>query len=718
MAETRDERVAIIGSGPAGLSAAYQLARRGILSTIYEALPKAGGMLRVGIPDHRLPPEVLDRDIEIITNLGVEIKTDTPLGGDLTVDSLFDQGFKAVYLALGAHKGITLGVPGEQADGVRQGVDFLREVNLTGKAPVGKHVAIVGGGNVAIDVARSAVRLGAETVQIVYRRTRAEMPAWEEEIQAAETEGVSLTYLAAPQEILVTDGKVSGMRCIRMELGEPDSSGRRRPVPVPGSEYDLEIDQLIPAIGQRPDLSSIDEVEGLEFTRWSTTEVDPITYATGREGVFAGGDLQTGPWVAIGAIAAGKEAAESIARYLDGADMAAGREPIEREDPVYRPVPEGEPVKTRAKVRELEPEARRGNFDEVELGLDEEAGQAEAQRCLNCGYCCECYQCVEACGAGAVTLETHQEQRELLDLNVGSVILAPGFTPYDPSKLDFYGYGQHPNVITSMQFERLLSASGPTEGHVARPSDHKEPKKIAWFQCVGSRDQNRCDNAYCSSVCCMYAIKEAVIAKEHAGDDLDCAVFFMDMRTYGKDFERYYEGAKAQGIRFLRSKVHTVASLPGSDDLSIRYVTESGEMETEVFDMIVLSVGLETSPEVVSMAQSLGVGLTDSNFCETTTFAPVTTNRPGVYVCGAFQGPKDIPQAVVDASASAAAAGELLCSARNTQTRTAEVVPEINVAAIVPGWASSCATAASTSPGWWTSRPCAIMRPRCPTWST
>ena len=351
VAETREERVAIVGSGPAGLSAAYQLARRGIMSTIYEALPKAGGMLRVGIPDHRLPPEVLDRDIEIITNLGVEIKTDTPLGGDLTVDSLFDQGFKAVYLALGAHKGITLGVPGEQAAGVRQGVDFLREVNLTGKAPVGRHVAIVGGGNVAIDVARSAVRLGAETVQIVYRRTRAEMPAWEEEIQAAETEGVSLTYLAAPQEILVTDGKVSGMRCIRMELGEPDSSGRRRPVPVPGSEYDLEIDQLIPAIGQRPDLSAIDEVEGLEFTRWSTTEVDPITYATGREGVFAGGDLQTGPWVAIGAIAAGKEAAESIVRYLDGADMAAGREPIEREDPVYRPVPEGEPAKARARAR-------------------------------------------------------------------------------------------------------------------------------------------------------------------------------------------------------------------------------------------------------------------------------------------------------------------------------------------------------------------------------
>jgi heterodisulfide reductase subunit A-like polyferredoxin len=679
-AAERDERVAIIGSGPAGLSAAYQLARKGILSTIFEALPKAGGMLRVGIPDHRLPPEILDREIELITNMGVELKTNAPLGDDLTVDALFEQGFKAVYLALGAHKGITLGVPGEQARGVRQGVDFLREVNLSGSAPVGKHVAIVGGGNVAIDVARSAVRLGAESVQIIYRRTRAEMPAWEEEIQAAETEGVRLTYLSAPQEILTTDGRVTGLRCIRMELGEPDSSGRRRPVPVPGSEYDLDIDQLIPAIGQRPDLSAIDTVEDLEFTRWSTTEVDPITYATGRKGVFAGGDLQTGPWVAIGAIAAGKEAAESIERYLDGVDMAAGREPIDRDDPVYRPVPADEPVAVRAKMRELPAEARRGNFNEVEQGLTEEAGQAEAKRCLNCGYCCECYQCVEACGAGAVTLETHKEQREILDLEVGSVILAPGFTPYDPSGLDFYGYGKYPNVITSMQFERLLSASGPTEGHVARPSDHKDPKKIAWFQCVGSRDQNRCKNEYCSSVCCMYAIKEAVIAKEHAGDALDCAVFFMDMRTYGKDFERYYEGAKSQGVRFLRSKVHTIDPIAGSDDLSIRYVTDSGDMQTEVFDMVVLSVGLETSPEVVAMAESLGVGLSPGNFCQTDTFAPVTTTRAGVFVCGAFQGPKDIPQAVVDASASAAAAGELLSSARNTQTRTAEVVPETNVA--------------------------------------
>ena len=214
----------------------------------------------------------------------MEIRTNTPLGPDLTVDDLFKKGYKAVYLAMGAHKGIELGIPGEKATGVRQGVDFLRELNLTGQAKVGKRVAIIGGGNVAIDVARSAVRLGAEEVNIIYRRTRAEMPAWEEERVAAEAEGVKITYLSAPQEVLTEEGNVVGLRCIRMELGEPDSSGRRRPIPIPGSEYEIDADQLIPAIGQIPDLSALEGIPGLSFSRWGTAEADTVTYATGRDG--------------------------------------------------------------------------------------------------------------------------------------------------------------------------------------------------------------------------------------------------------------------------------------------------------------------------------------------------------------------------------------------------------------------------------------------------
>ncbi len=683
--DLREEKVAIIGSGPAGLSAAYHLARKGILSTIYEALPAAGGMLRVGIPEHRLPRDVLDREIELITNLGVEIKTNTPLGADLTIEDLLNSGYKSVYLALGAHKGIELGVPGEKVKGVRQGVEFLREVNLTGKAPVGKKIGVIGGGNVAIDVARSAVRLGAEEVNIIYRRTRTEMPAWEEEIQAAEDETVEITYLSAPQEVLTRDGKVVGLRCIRMELSDADSSGRKRPIPIPGSEYDIDIDMLIPAIGQQPDLSVIEEISGLSFSRWGTVEVDAVTYATDKDGVFAGGDVQTGPWVAIGAIAAGREAAESIVRYLDGRDMAEGREPVIRQDPVYRPVPEKEPRKARAKMPELPIEKRKDNFEEVELGYTEDLGKTEAHRCLNCGYCCECNQCVEVCGPNAVTLETHAQQPEKTEIEVGSIILAPGYKPFEPSRFDHYNYANLPNVITSIEFERILSATGPTMGHLERVSDQKEPKKIAWFQCVGSRDLNRCDNSYCSSVCCTYAIKEAIVAKEHSSENLDCAIFFMDLRTHGKEFEKYYNIAKDKhGVRFIRSRVHTIDPIPDSDDLQVRYVTENGEMQTETFDQIVLSVGFEIEPEVVDLANRLELDLTEGNFCKTKATDPVATSREGILVCGAFQGPKDIPESVMEASSAACSAGMKLASARGTLVRDKKFPDETDVQDLDP----------------------------------
>lgn len=674
----RPERVAIIGSGPAGLSAAYHLARKGIGSTIFEALPKPGGMLRVGIPAHRLPREVLDQEIEVITNLGVEIKTNSPLGPNMTVDSLMNDGYQAVYLALGAHKGIEMGIPGEKAEGVRQGVDFLRESNLTGKATVGRRVAIIGGGNVAIDVSRSAVRLGAEEVTIIYRRTRKEMPAWEEEIKAAEAEGVKIVYLAAPQEVLLQDGKVRSLRCIRMELSEPDSSGRKRPIPVPGSEYDVEVDQVIPAIGQRPDLSALEDIAGLTFTRWGTTEVNAVTYATEREGVFAGGDLQTGPWIAIGAIAAGREAAESIERYLDHRDMAAGREKPAVENPIYRPIPEGEPKRARARMPELPPESRKGNFLEVELGFPEETGRQEASRCLNCGYCSECYQCVDACLAKAID---HEQQALIREVDVGAVLLCLGSEPYNPSKLDqFFHYKTNPNVLTSLEFERILSASGPTMGHLTRPSDGKEPKKIAWLQCVGSRDTNNCGNGYCSSVCCMYAIKDAMIAKEHAHGELDCAIFNMDIRTYGKDYEKYYLRAReGAGVRFIKARVHTIDEMKAEGDLRIRYANDSGEIREEIFDMVVLSVGLQIPEATRDLAERLGVKTDKYRFAQTRPFTPIETSRPGVYACGVFQEPKDIPSSVTEASAAAGAAGAFLSAARWTNTKTVEVPAEINV---------------------------------------
>jgi heterodisulfide reductase subunit A len=282
-----------------------------------------------------------------------------------------------------------------------------------------------------------------------------------------------------------------------------------------------------------------------------------------------------------------------------------------------------------------------------------------------------CKICAEFCGVGAID---HSQKDEIIELDVGAIILAPGFQPFDPSRYETYNYSRLPNVVTSMEFERVLSASGPTMGHLTRLSDHKEPRKIAWLQCVGSRDMHQCDHPYCSSVCCMYAIKEAVIAKEHSGDDLDCAIFFMDMRTHGKEFERYYDAAREKhGVRFIRSRVHSVEGIPGTDDLVIKYAGEDGGFHKENFDMVVLSVGLETSPEVLELARKLGIDLTESQFCRTGSFAPVATSKKGIYVCGAFQGPKDIPQSVIEASSAAAQAGALLSSARNTLTKTKEV---------------------------------------------
>jgi heterodisulfide reductase subunit A len=286
----------------------------------------------------------------------------------------------------------------------------------------------------------------------------------------------------------------------------------------------------------------------------------------------------------------------------------------------------------------------------------------------------KCRACEKLCPTGAITFD---EKEQVLNLNVGAVILAPGFKAYDPSRYLTYAYAKYPNVVTSMEFERILSAAGPYQGHLERPSDHQPPKKIAWLQCVGSRDIHHCDHGYCSSVCCMYAIREAVIAKEHAGKDLECAIFYMDMRTHGKDFERYYDDAREKhGIRFIRSRVPTIEPVKGSHDVVIPYVNEKGDVVEERFDMAVLSVGLEITSDVADLAKKLGIDLTEGRFSKTGSFNPVRTSREGIFVCGAFQGPKDIPQSVIEASSAAAEAGAVLSRSRNTLAKVKEVPQE------------------------------------------
>jgi len=609
--EKREEKVAIIGSGPAGLSCAYYLAREGYQVTVFEKLPVLGGMLAVGIPPYRLPKDILEAEIDVIRQMGVEFRTGVEIGKDITISDLRKQGYKAFFVAVGSHKSRKLGVEGEELEGVYAGVELLRDINLGTKVNLGNRVAVIGGGNVAMDVVRTAWRLGAEKPFIVYRRSLEEMPANEEEIEECHEEGIEIITLTAPVRIIGENGKVKALECIKMELGEPDESGRRRPQPVPGSEFIIEVDSVVAAIGQETDWICVESAGDCKISRRGTMEVDLLTLQSSEPDIFAGGDAVTGPRTVVEAIAAGKRAAISIDRFLKGQDLREGRE---KEKKAVEDVPlDGYKRAPRERMPRLSVDDRRGNFKEVQLGFAEEQVRKEASRCLSCGICSECYQCVEACQANAVK---HDDQPVERTIEVGAVVLAPGFKAFDPTVYETYAFARHPNVLTSLQFERILSASGPTMGHLVRPSDHKEPRKIAWLQCVGSRDINHCDHPYCSAVCCMYAIKQAVIAKEHAGKDLETTIFFMDMRTHGKDFERFYMRAeKEQGVRFVRSRVHSVEPIPGSGDLSITYVSEDGEIVQEIFDLVVLSVGLEIPNSLKELSQQLGVNLDEYGFC-------------------------------------------------------------------------------------------------------
>ncbi len=384
----KDQKVAIVGSGPAGLMAGYSLTLKGYDVTIFEAKPVVGGMLRVAIPEYRLPREVFDLDLAYMESAGVKFRTDTALGKDISVDSLFDEGYKAVFIAIGSHKPMKLGISGEDTEGVIPSLRFLEALHLCKETHVGKRVVVVGGGNAAVDSARAAFRIkGVEAVTILYRRTRPEMPAYKEEVDAAMEEGIDIQFLTAPTAILSKKGKLSGITCIRMKLGSADKSGRAAPVPIEGSEFNVEADTLIVAISEQPDTSCVEGTSGIEISAKNRLVVDHETLATSREGVFAGGDAVTGPNTVIYAMQAGKKASESIDRYLGG-------ESLERDYKVTRPSRYVEPVELsdeelleepeRPEMPLLSPEERTKNFREVELGFTEEMAVKEARRCLRC----------------------------------------------------------------------------------------------------------------------------------------------------------------------------------------------------------------------------------------------------------------------------------------------------------------------------------------------
>jgi formate dehydrogenase beta subunit len=383
------KRVALIGGGPAGLTCAYYLARYGHSPTIFEAMPQLGGMLRYGIPEYRLPKAILDWEIEGILALGVEVRTNVTMGTDVTITSLQEQGYEAVFLGTGAWDSRDLGVEGEDLTGILAGTRFLIDRGLGVDTPVGDKVAIIGGGNTALDAARTSWRLGARQVTVLYRRSRNEMPANDIEIEEAEHEGVEFHFLAAPTKLMGEGGRLTHLEYLEMELGAPDESGRRRPVPKPGTEKTIPVDTVIAAIGQFPVTDFLTD-EGVALTRWHTIEVvNEKTCETALKGVFAGGDAVTGASIAVEAIGAGRRAARSINQYLRGEPVQVPEEVI-TQDLAVADVDEvvGVPESVRAQMPELTVDDRSLNFKEVELGMPEDMARREAERCLRCGLIC------------------------------------------------------------------------------------------------------------------------------------------------------------------------------------------------------------------------------------------------------------------------------------------------------------------------------------------
>jgi heterodisulfide reductase subunit A2 len=649
------KKIAIIGAGPAGLTAALDLVRLGHKVTVFDALPVAGGMMRVGIPPHRLPTEMLDWEIQQVIDEGVQLRLNTRVDD---IPALIENDYDAALIATGAHQAKKIPIRNSNHPDNWLSLSVLRKACLGEKIDLsGRKVIVLGGGNVALDTARTVLRMGADEVRMACLEPRGEMPGFEWEIGVAEEEGIQMCPGRTFKEIVVKDDKIVGVRCVEVKFygfkrGRPDVEE------IPGTEQILPADLVVWAIGQGPDFSCLPP-DGSINTRYPVGIQSDQHMMTTMPGVFVAGDVHRGvTFFVVDAIGEGHKAARNIDRYLRGENGIP--EPrqmpvvnLSRED-IEAKFEHGEASRrARTPITSIPLEARVNNFCEVDLTMSEAEAQAEAERCLRCGICSECLECLAACERGAID---HDMQDSSLEFTVGTIILATGFKDFDPRQAPELGYDKLDNVITAMEFERLINSNGPTNGRVLMENG-LPPESVALVHCVGSRDDRY--HEYCSRACCMYSLKLAQLVNDYV--DAEVHEIYRDMRTFGKDYEEFYNRTRAKGVNFYHGRVSQVERLNGK--LIVRWDEAFYNQPNHVeVDMVILATGFEPQPDSGKVAGTFGISRSNDGFFmeRHPKLAPVETVNEGIYLAGACQSPKDIPDSVAQAGAAAAAALSLI----------------------------------------------------------
>lgn len=658
-----DSRVAIVGSGPGSLNAAFHLAKAGHRVTVFESEKEAGGMLRHGIPAYRVPKDVLDRDIKNITALGVEIKTGVQIE---SIADLKKEGFQAIYIGVGNQKPRIIPIRGRDLHGadVQDCMKFLKEVKVGDEPPdfTGKHVVVLGGGNVALDVARTAVRMDPESVSVVCVEPRDKMPAHQWEVSEAEEEGVHILASGSTKRIYEDEHGQMRLEILKVSKIEFSPEGRMKGFEVSAdTAYDIPADVIILAIGLAPSTEPF--ADELILTPRKTIEVNPKTLQTSDPMVFAGGDAVLGPSIVVEAMGQGRRAAFYMDLMLRGESLdvpfgdqlaVVDKQEILTNTKDWTVSP---PVTLPLRL----PQERTRSFEPYEGVLSEEAAREEANRCLNCAECSQCQACVNVCPADCIDFSM---QPEPMKLRVGSVVLSTGYEIMDPTGKDLMGYGVIPDVITGPQMDRLLAPTRPYNS-VLRPSDGKEPESIAIVLCNGSRDRTVC-NPLCCRIGCMYAIKHAQLAMG-ALPIADVTIYYIDIRAFGKGYNEFYEQSKEMGVEYIKGKVARIEQLDNGN-MALHYEDMLGEggMQTREHDLVVLAVGFLPNTEPFALYK--GGELEGDNFHYVREMDPINepgaTNVAGLFISGTVNGVKDIPDTVLHSGAAAAQVSAYLERAR------------------------------------------------------